>query len=59
MVGEITNMKDCWPGGKKHDQLGDLDLDGNIKTDVKKIRCEGFDWIHLAKIGTPIVGYCK
>jgi hypothetical protein len=29
MMGEITNTKECWPE-KKHDHLGDPDLDGKI-----------------------------
>jgi len=37
---------------KERDTLKDLGVDmsnGNIKTDVKEIGCEGMDWIKLAQ----------
>jgi hypothetical protein len=36
--------KKTLPSGRSRHRWQD-----NIKTDVKKIRCEGFDWIHLAQ----------
>jgi hypothetical protein len=34
---------------KGRDHLKDLGVDGDIKMDLREIRLEGMDWIHLAQ----------